>query len=184
RRGVPHVGLTCAVPRQNFAPFGGVFASARRRKLNEIELLRFKPSGRGARSYDALRCTDAQHRLFLPTVLGLARRHRVRVRVDCSYTPMIALHDPGAELLGKLAAYGCTRGRFLVGAKASGVMTACSFAAPPSERPKVTELASYWTRPDAFGAFRRWRDAAEPCASCAYHHLCRGGCRVVADHRG
>src|SRR5262249_60245992 len=123
RRGVPHVGLTCAVPRQNFAPFGGVFASARRRRLNEVELLRFKPSGRGARAYDALRCTDAQHRLFLPTVLGLARRHRIRVRVDCSYTPMIAWHDPGADLLGKLAVYGCTGRPFRIGAQTSGGMT-------------------------------------------------------------
>ena len=51
----------------------------------------------------------------------------VRVRVDCSYTPMIAWHDPGVELLAQLAVYGCTGGDFLIGAKASGVMTACSF---------------------------------------------------------
>jgi radical SAM protein with 4Fe4S-binding SPASM domain len=186
RRVKKEIGLNCVVTRQNFAGLGEVFAYARRRRLNEVELLRFKPAGRGVRAYEALRCTDAQHRLFLPTVLGLARRHRVRVRVDCSYTPMIAWHDPGAELLARLAVYGCTGGDFLIGAKASGFMTACSFAAPPAERPPVTEHAAYWTRPDAFGPFRAWRAAGadQPCASCAYHHLCRGGCRVVADHAG
>jgi radical SAM protein with 4Fe4S-binding SPASM domain len=182
RKAKKEIGLNCVVTRHNFAELGEVFAYARRRKLNEVELLRFKPSGRGTRTYEDLRCTDAQHREFLPTVLGLARRHRVRVRVDCSYTPMIAWHDPGAELLAKLAVYGCTGGDFLVGAKASGVMTACSFAAPPEGKPSVAELRDYWEKDGAFGAFRAWRGAEEPCRSCAYHALCRGGCRVVSAH--
>jgi len=42
--------------------------------------------------------------------------------------------------------------------------------------------ATYWTEPGAFGAFRTWRDAREPCASCDYHALCRGGCKVVSGH--
>jgi radical SAM protein with 4Fe4S-binding SPASM domain len=179
------IGLNCVVTRGNFGTLDEVFAYARRRRLNEVELLRFKPSGRGARTYEQLRCTDGQHRLFLPTILRLARRHRVRVRVDCSYTPMIAHHDPGAELLGQLAVYGCTGGDFLIGARASGTMTACSFAAPPSERPRVDDIGAYWTRDGAFGAFRTWRtDAQEPCRSCAYHALCRGGCKIVSGHAG
>jgi len=177
------IGLNCVVTRQNFDRLGEIFAYARRRKLNEVELLRFKPQGRGVKTYAALVCSDAQHRAFLPEVLRLARRHRVRVRVDCSYTPMIAHHDPGAELLAQLAVYGCTGGDFLIGAKASGVMTACSFATPPPDKPPVDAIGDYWDRPDAFGAFRTWReDAVEPCRSCAYHHLCRGGCKVVSAH--
>ena len=44
-------------------------------------------------------------------------------------------------------------------------------------------LGDYWEREDAFGAFRRWREAAaEPCRSCDYLALCRGGCRVVTMH--
>lgn len=176
------IGLNCVVTRQNFDGLDEIFRYARGRRLNEVELLRFKPAGRGAQTFAELTCTDAQHRAFLPTILRLARRHRVRVRVDCSYTPMIAWHDPGAELLGQLAVYGCTGGDFLVGAKASGTLTACSFAAPPEGRPRVGDLAAYFAREDAFGAFRRWRHAEEPCASCAYHHLCRGGCKVVSAH--
>jgi radical SAM protein with 4Fe4S-binding SPASM domain len=144
-----------------------------------------------------LRCTDAQHRAFLPTILAAAREHRVRVKVDCSYTPMLAHHAPDRALLAELAVYGCSGGDFLVGAKADGRLSACSFApalvptARQSEsgalhsrstRPLITELASYWTAPDAFGAFRTWRTAAEPCASCRYHDLCRGGCKVVSAH--
>jgi len=176
------VGINVVVTRKNFDELAAIFAYARERRLSEVELLRFKPSGRGARAYGELRCTDAQHRAFLPAILAAARRHRVRVKVDCSYTPMLAHHRPDRALLAELAVYGCTGGDFLVGAKADGRLTACSFMGSPETRPRVTELADYWRAPDAFGAFRRWRDAREPCASCSYHELCRGGCKVASAH--
>ena len=180
------IGINVVVTRRNFDQLDAVFAYAAERRLSEVELLRFKPSGRGAKAYAELRCTDAQHRAFLPTILAAARRHVVRVKVDCSYTPMLAHHRPDRGLLAELAVYGCTGGDFLVGAKPGGQLTACSFASPPpaaaGARPRVEGLADYWTVPDAFGAFRTWRDAREPCASCEYHALCRGGCKVVSDH--
>lgn len=186
-RAIKHeVGINVVVTRHNFGELDAIFAYAAERRLSEVELLRFKPSGRGARAYNELRCTDDQHRAFLPTILAAARRHRVRVKVDCSYTPMLAHHKPDRALLAELAVYGCTGGDFLVGAKPDGRITACSFASPPpplgDQRPRVDALAAYWTAPDAFGAFRHWRDAAEPCASCEYHTLCRGGCKVVSAH--
>ncbi|HEX5057795.1 MAG TPA: radical SAM protein [Kofleriaceae bacterium] len=186
-RAIKHeVGINVVVTRHNFAELDTIFAYAAERRLSEVELLRFKPSGRGARAYSDLRCTDAQHRAFLPTILEAARRHRVRVKVDCSYTPMLAHHRPDRALLAELAVYGCTGGDFLVGAKPDGRLTACSFASPPpaldGQRPRVDALATYWTAPDAFGAFRNWRAAREPCASCEYHSLCRGGCKVVSAH--
>ncbi len=177
-----NVGINVVVTRHNFDELDAIFAYAKRRKLNEVELLRFKPSGRGARAFGDQTCSDAQHRAFLPTILAGARKHRLRVRVDCSYTPMIAHHAPDPALLARLAVYGCTGGDFLVGVKPNGAVTACSFAAPAPERPQAHALAAYWPRPDAFGAFRTWRTAAEPCASCTYHHLCRGGCKVVSAH--
>ncbi len=176
------IGINVVVTRVSFGELAELFAYARAHRLSEVELLRFKPAGRGARAYHELRCTDAQHRAFLPTVLALAKRHRVRVKVDCSYTPMLAHHAPDRALLARLAVYGCTGGDFLVGAKPDGRLTACSFMASPPERPRVDAIAAYWTAPDAFGAFRRWRDAREPCASCSYHELCRGGCKVVSAH--
>jgi len=180
------VGINVVVTRHNFVELDAIFAYAKDRRLSEVELLRFKPSGRGARAYAELRCTDAQHRAFLPAILAAAKRHRVRVKVDCSYTPMLAHHAPDRALLAELAVYGCTGGDFLIGAKPDGRITACSFAAPPpphgDHRPLVTELAAYWQAPDAFGAFRTWREAREPCASCTYHALCRGGCKVVSAH--
>lgn len=176
------IGINVVVTRHNFAQLDEIFAYARRRRLNEIELLRFKPAGRGSGAFAAMTCTDNQHRALLPTILGATRRHRVRVRVDCSYTPMLAHHQPDRELLAGLAVYGCTGGDFLIGAKADGTVTACSFARPPVAGPKVHELPAYWHKDGAFGPFRQFRQADEPCRSCAYHELCRGGCRVVSAH--
>jgi radical SAM protein with 4Fe4S-binding SPASM domain len=182
------IGINVVVTRRNFAELPQLFAYAAERRLSEVELLRFKPAGRGARAYRDLRCSDAQHRAFLPAILAAAKRHAVRVKVDCSYTPMLAHHAPAPALLAQLAVYGCTGGDFLVGAKPGGQLTACSFAAPPpaagptSARPRVTDLRAYWNQAHAFGAFRTWRDAREPCASCTYHSLCRGGCKVVSAH--
>jgi len=203
RRVKREVGINVVVTRHNFDELDGLFAYAAERRLSEIELLRFKPSGRGARTYAELRCTDAQHRGFLPAILAAARRHAVRVKVDCSYTPMLAHHRPDRALLAELAVYGCTGGDFLVGAKPGGQLTACSFAAPApvaplapvvplapaapltvpgADRPRITDLRAYWNATGAFGAFRTWREAREPCASCDYHALCRGGCKVVSTH--
>ncbi len=182
RRQTPDVGINCVVTSQNFADLDAIFAHARHRRLNEIELLRFKPSGRGARAaiYQRLRCTDQQHREFLPRVLSLSRQHRMRVRLDCSYTPMVAHHRPDPRLLRWLAIYGCAGGDLLIAAKATGALAPCSFAPPVNVTVDCT--ASYWNEATAFPPFRGWRDAQEPCRSCDYLKLCRGGCRVVSAH--
>lgn len=180
RRATRHVGINCVVTRDSFAGLGAVFAYAKKRKLREVELLRFKPSGRGVKTYAALRCSDEQHRALVPTILRLARKHRLRVRLDCSYTPMVTHHRVAPKVMRWLAIYGCAGGDLLVGAKASGALTACSFAPPVGAR--VDAIDAYWESPEAFGPFRRWREAEEPCRSCEYHALCRGGCRVVSAH--
>jgi radical SAM protein with 4Fe4S-binding SPASM domain len=180
RKATKHVGINCVVTRDSWSGLDQVFAYARRRKLREVELLRFKPSGRGTKVYEQLRCTDEQHRELVPRVLKLARKHRLRVRLDCSYTPMITHQKIDKRLMRWMAIYGCAGGDLLVGAKASGALTACSFAPPVSA--SVDGLGEYWSAGDAFGPFRRWREAEEPCRSCEYHALCRGGCRVVSAH--
>ncbi len=176
------VGINVVVTTHNFDKLDEIFAYAAKRKLNEVELLRFKPAGRGIQAFAKMTCSDEQHRAFLPKVLEGAKRHRLRVRVDCSFMPMLAHHSPSTELLAQLAVYGCTGGDFLIGVKANGQISACSFAAVPEGAPTLDALAPYWKKEGAFGAFRTWRDAAEPCKSCEYHHLCRGGCKVVSRH--
>jgi radical SAM protein with 4Fe4S-binding SPASM domain len=183
RRVFPDVGINCVVSRPTFDRLPTLFAYGRKRQASEIELLRFKPAGRGARSevYDRMRCTDAQHRALLPTVLGLSRRHRLRVRLDCSFTPMVVHHRPPLSLVQYLCIYGCAAGDLLVAARASGQLSGCSFFPPVEAR--VDDLRAYSAGDGAFAPFRRYLESPPaPCDSCEYLKLCRGGCRAVAVH--
>jgi hypothetical protein len=119
-----HVGINCVITRHNFDALDKIFAYAKKRRLREIELLRFKPSGRGASAYENLRCSDEQHRQLVPLVLKLARKFRLRVRLDCSYTPMVTHHKISPRVMQWLAIYGCAGGDLLVGAKATGAANA------------------------------------------------------------
>jgi radical SAM protein with 4Fe4S-binding SPASM domain len=183
RRHSPDVGINCVLTRGTFPTVSRLFAYARRRAANEIELLRFKPAGRGARRevYAESRMSDEQHRELLPTVLALSRRHRLRVRLDCSFTPMVAYHQPPQQLMQFLCIYGCAAGDLLVAARSSGALSACSFF--PSTVARIDALRDYRDAPDSFPSFRRYLAAPpEPCRSCEYQTLCRGGCRAVAVH--
>ncbi len=182
RRRQREIGINLVVTRHNFDQIDRIFAYARRRRLNGVEILRFKPAGRGARSYRALACTADQHRALLPAILRAARRHRMRARVDCSYLPMIACHRPDPRLLDRFAVYGCAGGDHLVAATPAGLATACSFAPPPDSAPQIDALGDYWRGADAFPEFRAWQRPAAACRGCAYHPLCRGGCRAVAGY--
>ena len=176
------VGINAVLTRASFDDLPALFSYAKKSRVSQLELLRFKPAGRGRREYDAQRMTDEQTSRVLPTVLRLALRHRMRVRLDCSMVPFIAQHRPSPRLLRWLSIYGCAGGDHLVAAKADGALTACSFAPPPSEGAQVDALGEYWNTDGAFGAFREWAGAEAPCSSCEYLSLCRGGCRVVSLH--
>jgi radical SAM protein with 4Fe4S-binding SPASM domain len=180
RRASSEVGINTVLTRESFADLPALFAHARRRGVSQVELLRYKPAGRGRREYEAQRMDFAQADRLLPTVLRLSLRHRLRVRLDCSMVPFIAHHRPSPRLLRWLSIYGCAGGDHLVGAKADGSLTPCSFA--PTIGAKVEDLRAYAARDDAFGVFRRWAGAEAPCSSCEYLPLCRGGCRVVSLH--
>lgn len=178
----PDVGINSVLTRVGFDRLDELFAYARRAGVSEIELLRLKPAGRGASrdTYQTLRCSDDQHRTLLPRILELSRRHRLPTRLDCSLVPFVAYQQLDQKLLHFLSIYGCAGGDLLTAARADGKLSACSFAAPTSER--VTNLRQYFATPTAFAPFRDYPAAAEPCQSCAYLRLCRGGCRVVASH--
>ena len=109
-----------------------------------------------------------------------ARQGRLLVHADARAS------RAGSRAARRARGYGCTGGDFLVGAKPDGRLTACSFAAPPPPagdagrgRPssRATGRARCVRRVPHAGATR-----AEPCASCRYHALCRGGCKVVSAH--
>ena len=50
RKVTKNIGINVVVTRKNFDKLEELFLYAKRRRLSEIELLRFKPSGRGSLS--------------------------------------------------------------------------------------------------------------------------------------
>ncbi len=178
------VGINCVVSRTSFPHLDEVAALARRLRLNEVELLRFKPAGRGAATFEAEDLTPEQAREIFPTAKRLLLRHHVRIKLDCSFAPMVFWHRPPIALARFFGVVGCEGGNLLASVMPDGAVTGCSFGGPTEasifDREATTEAMR-----TGFSAFREYvPKAPEPCRSCEYLTLCKGGCRVVAKARG
>ncbi len=180
-----HVGINFVVSRSSYDGIDEVARLAKKLKLSELELLRFKPAGRGGGAmFDAEDLTPEQARGIYPKALRLALRRRLRVKLDCSFAPMVFAHNPPPALASFFGVQGCVGGDVLAAVHPDGVVTGCSFGGPPeADGRQVGEFEAAWKT--GFRAFRDYvATAPEPCASCRYLSLCRGGCRVVSAARG
>jgi radical SAM protein with 4Fe4S-binding SPASM domain len=156
------------------------------RGVSEWQWVRFKPTGRGAAAYSELALTPDQALGLLPRALAIEARTGLVMRTDCALVPFLAAHDPPPELLDRLGVSGCVGGESLWARRADGAWSPCSFAAAP-ELPSRDDgaMAGTWAGSPTLDAWRGYAEAPpEPCASCAYRSVCRGGCRVVARHVG
>jgi len=178
----PEVGVNCVVSRSSFDHVGEVARLVRKLRLNELELLRFKPVGRGARIDEEL--TPEQGRELWPMARRLVFRHRIRVKLDCSFAPMVFWHKPSARAAAFFGVQGCVGGDVLAAVQPEGALTGCSFTSRALADARVPgAMRQAW--PSGFGEFRDYvRDAPQPCASCEYLQLCRGGCRAVSNAHG
>lgn len=184
-----NVGINAVVSRRSFDQLEGIIRYARRSRVNQVELLRFKPVGRGREIFPEMDLTEEQALAFYPRVAALARRHRVRLRLDCSFMPMVYAHGPDVRRLDLFAILGCHGGELLMGVGPDGAAHACSFA-PPEPWVAVEKgpggwsaeaFRAWWRSDAAFAPFRSWtRTAPAPCDTCAYLEPCRGGCHAVA----
>jgi MoaA/NifB/PqqE/SkfB family radical SAM enzyme len=130
-----------------------------------VHLLRLKPAGRAIDDYAARRLTIEEALDVWPRLRALVERYpTVEFRVDCAMVPWLAAHgvDPGR--MRKFRFHGCHGGDALLAVDVAGSEHPCSFVAD---------------RPDP-----AWRQGvrAEPCASCDWRDVCRGGCHAVARH--
>ncbi len=179
-----HVGINCVVSRQNADHLGPLVALAKRLKLSEVEFLRFKPAGRGATDFADRELTPLQGRRLYPRALWYTLRHRMRIKLDCSFAPMIFAHRPPRKVVEFFGVQGCVGGDVLASVMPDGQWKGCSFGGPDEgaigEGPDERRL---WR--EGFRAFRDYpKHPPEPCASCDYLSLCRGGCRVVSQAHG
>src|SRR4051812_5998326 len=178
----PEVGVNCVVSRSSFDQVPEVARLVRKLRLNELELLRFKPVGRGARLDEEL--TPEQARRLYPMARRLVFRHRIRVKLDCSFAPMVFWHRPSKAAAAFFGVQGCVGGDVLAAVQPEGGFTGCSFVARAEADARVPgAMQRSW--PQGFAGFRGYvATAPEPCASCDYLALCRGGCRAVSNAHG
>lgn len=144
----------------------------------EWQWLRFKPTGRGGQAWQSLAPAPETLDGLWSRLLTQEARTGLSMRLDCALMPFLVhagLSVPAMELLGVA---GCPAGHSLYARDAKGQWSPCSFA--PAEQ---TRAAKGWSQSPTLKAWRA-RAAAppEPCASCEIAPLCRGGCRVVAQH--
>lgn len=145
----------------------------------ELQLLRLKPAGRGGLDYLASRLTPSQIGRIPAALARLARERRLGVRVDCSLVPFLVADDTlDVADLERFGVMGCEAGRSLLAVGADGRSMPCSFF-----RAAGLPLEDAWRDDPSLARFRTYRAAPpEPCASCRFRAVCRGGCRVVAEH--
>jgi radical SAM protein with 4Fe4S-binding SPASM domain len=176
----PRVGINCVVTRVNFPFLSELVDYASAQGVDSILFLRLKPVGRGKKLYKNLKLTAEQNKTFLPLLLKLASRSKVKFQIDCSFTPMVYYHRPEPSLLQFLSAYGCVAGDSLSGITPSGEFNACSFAFDNGG--SVFNFPNNWHSEEHFNKFRTWiKKAPLPCSKCSYLMLCKGGCHIVAE---
>jgi radical SAM protein with 4Fe4S-binding SPASM domain len=178
--GVP-TGINCVVGTKNFDHLGELFQYAAKIGLNEIEFLRFKPAGRASPFYQEHRTTYHQNIALIPMLADSSEKSGIAAKVDCSFVPMICYHKPPRQILESMATYGCEAGNVLLGVRSNGAVSGCSFL--PASTLSVFDLPDAFYHHPAFQRSRTWSlRASEPCRSCDYLDICKGGCHAVSQY--
>ena len=155
---------------------------ARDAGANEVEILRFKPTGRGREVYERFKLQPEQCSSLMNYLRDI--QHQVpdiTLKIDCSLVPFLCASGPDPDELRRLGVYGCEAGHALAAITAELEATPCSFL--PRSVGSARELARDW---DHSVDLLEWRNyhkrAPEPCGSCEYRTVCKGGCRAVSWH--
>ncbi len=175
-------GINLVLDRRSWGTLDETLEAAADAGADEVELLRYKPAGRARAGYEAARLNPEQGLALWPRLVELGAAHPSLVlKVDCSFVPFLCAHEPPLEQLERFGVYGCEAGHALAAVTAELSATPCSFVDVP-----VGDTAALVDRWDDDPTLRRFRDhhrdAPEPCRSCTYRPVCKGGCRVVARH--
>ena len=175
------VGINTVLTQHNYPHLDEIARGAERLGAVELQLLRFKPSGRGRLDYLGARLTPDQVESFGATIRRLAESVAPAIRIDCALVPFLAASgEVTPQDLTRFAVMGCEPGRSLMTLDAHGATKPCSFWASDAD-PRPPRDA--WRDGATLERFRHYAaHAPEPCASCAFFASCRGGCRIVAGH--
>ena len=173
-------GINCVVGRSNFPQILEIFRYAEEKKVNEIEFLRLKPSGRAGAIYLKEKTTLNQNKKLIPMLSRLSRKYKITAKIDCSFVPMLCYHHPPKKMLEKFGTYGCEAGNVLLGIRSNGIVSGCSFL--NNENFNVFDLPNRIKQENYFEHLRKITEKAqEPCASCKYLNICKAGCHAVSE---
>lgn len=179
--GVPF-GVNTVLTRTSFPRIAETADAVAALGAVELQLLRFKPSGRGKMNYLAERLTPDQIQVF-PTVLrALSSAHPFAIRIDCALMPFLVHDDSIAPArIAEFGVMGCEAGRSLCAIRSDGDIAPCSFWQTDGGS-SAENLVAAWREDSTLGKFRSYAaEAPEPCRSCTYRAVCRSGCRIVAQ---
>lgn len=146
----------------------------------ELQLLRYKPAGRGADLYASRSLSFEELGALAQLVRRMGGTSRLSLRIDCALVPLLAglLGDScSVELLRRTGVFGCEAGRYLGGVGVSGMLAPCSCW------PGAT-CSGGWDDDPQMARIRDWHARLpEPCSGCDLASVCRGGCQVVSLFR-
>lgn len=180
KAGVP-TGINCVVGKSNFDGLADLFEYAAKKGINEIEFLRLKPSGRGIESYLNNKTTYQQNISIAPKLAELSAKFNITAKIDCSFVPMFCYHNPPMEMLESIATYGCEAGNVLLGIRSNGQVSGCSFL--KNSDVNVFDLPEKLNNEGSYNKISDWvSNAPQPCKTCVYLKLCKGGCHAVSQH--
>ncbi len=169
--GVPF-GVNVVLTRRTFDALEATARRARELGAVEVQLLRFKPAGRGVGLvYADARLTQAQVTEVPSLLERLVKTSGLRVRIDCSLVPFLSGRFDAAALEAA-GVLGCEAGRWLASVDVDGRRGPCSFYRGDAP----TDTSARWSSHPA--------RLPAPCDTCPVATVCRGGCRVVAAHEG
>ncbi|MFN3199170.1 MAG: radical SAM/SPASM domain-containing protein [Bradymonadia bacterium] len=172
-------GINCVLSRATFEALPQTVEAVVAYGVDEVECLRFKPTGRGRDIYESMALTEAQSRSLTPTLMALAEQYpAVSFKVDCSFIPMLCAANPDPEQLERFGVYGCEAGHALSAITAELHATPCSFIETP-----LGDAGALGPRWGTDETLKRWRsypeNAPAPCNTCVYRSICKGGCKAV-----
>ena len=172
-------GINCIISRHNFDTLENLIRYAKKLGLTDIEFLRFKPSGRGKDIYHDMALTNEQGKALFPKLKKLARRYRIALKLDCSFTPFVCYHNPSKKVLEFFSILGCDAGNWLIGVGPSGNVSPCSFI--DDHDIDYKDIKNKWGKDDTYSVFRQWdQNPSGACGTCSYLTVCKGGCHAVS----
>ena len=164
-------GVNWVARRDNIEDFPAFIEKARGYKVNNINVLRYKPSGNEVYK---------EHYLPADKATSLAETIRntrgIRIKTDSAFSNLLCHLNQRVSFMA-----GCGAGRRFLALDAEGNYRPCSHV---STKEKAEHLQQTWLHSENLKRFRTIANhVGEPCASCDYLHGCYG-CRAVVLEQG